>query len=82
MQMVPINTYDSPNVVLDLIYALKVKDVMTPQPVRADEGTTIREIRTLLKERGITGIPITEGNELRGMVSISSSRTMSRQGCI
>jgi CBS domain-containing protein/anti-sigma regulatory factor (Ser/Thr protein kinase) len=68
--------------VLDLIYALKVKDVMTPQPVRADEGTTIREIRTLLKERGITGIPITEGNELRGMVSMEDVLNAMDRGAV
>lgn len=68
--MVPINTFDSPAVVLDLIYTLKVKDVMTPQPVTAARDMSMRAIRNLLKKHGITGVPIVEGSRLLGIVSM------------
>jgi len=82
MQMVPINTYDSPTIVLDLIYKLKVKDVMSPRPITADGDMTMGEIRILLKERGITGVPITEGSRLLGIVSMEDVMTSLDKGTV
>ena len=67
---IPINTIDSPSVVLDLIYQLKVKDVMTVAVVCAKKTDSLRHIQALMKENYITGIPITEGRKLLGLVSI------------
>jgi CBS domain-containing protein len=80
--MVPINTYDSPNIVLDLIYTLKVKDVMSSALITADGDMSMRDIRQLLKERGITGVPITEGSALRGIVSMEDVMTSMDRGTV
>jgi len=67
---VPINTVDSPSVVLELIYQLKIKDVMTSAVISAKKTDSLRHIQALMRENYITGIPITEGNKLLGLVSI------------
>ncbi len=70
MQEIPINTYSSPTVILDLIYRLKVKDVMHTELVCATMNSTLREIQHLMKEKKITGVPIVQGKRLIGLVSM------------
>jgi CBS domain-containing protein len=67
---IPINTVDSPSVVLELIYQLKIKDVMHTAVITAKKTDTLRHIQAMMKENYITGIPITENNKLLGLVSI------------
>ena len=52
MQEIPINTDTSPNVILELIYRLKVKDVMTTNVVTATKETSLREIQYIMREIG------------------------------
>jgi CBS domain-containing protein len=42
----------------------------------------MREIRKLLKERGITGVPITEGSRLLGIVSMEDVLTAMDEGAV
>ena len=70
MQEIPINTYSSPTVILDLIYRLKVKDVMFTNLCCATMDTTLREIQQLMKKKKITGVPIVQGKRLIGLVSM------------
>ena len=67
---IPISTIDSPAVVLELIYQLKVKDVMTSAVICAKKTDTLKHIQALMRENYITGVPITEGSKLIGLVSI------------
>jgi CBS domain-containing protein len=72
MRALPINTQDSPPFLLDLINRMKVKDVMTKNLVTARKDQSLREIQGLMKEKGITGVPITEPEHKRilGLVSM------------
>ncbi|MCY1151345.1 MAG: CBS domain-containing protein [Sphaerochaetaceae bacterium] len=70
MQEIPINTYSSPTVILDLIYRLKVKDVMYKDLTCATMSSTLREIQHLMKKEKITGVPIVQGKRLIGLVSM------------
>lgn len=67
---IPINTADSPSVVIELIHQLKVKDVMTTAVLTGQRKQTLRHIQALLRENKVTGIPILDGNKLVGIVSI------------
>ena len=66
---IPINTVDSPSVVLELIHQLKVKDVMTSVVLTATKNQTMRHVQALLRENKVAGIPIVEENRLVGLVS-------------
>lgn len=70
MQTIPINTYNSPTVILELIYRLKVKDVMTRNLVSVPMGTTMRAVQHLMRERSITGVPVVSDKRLLGIVSM------------
>ena len=66
----PIDTDDGPQVVLELICRLKVKDVMKADVVTAPPEASLRDVQVLMRDRGITGVPIVEGDHLVGIVSI------------
>ena len=70
MQTIPINTYNSPTVILELIYRLKVKEVMCDQLITASRHTTLREIQGIMRKESITGVPIAEGKRLLGIISM------------
>jgi len=70
MPEVPISTDESPDVILELIYKLKIKDVMQSNLVTARRSDSLRTIKQLLKDNDITGVPISEKKRLLGMVSI------------
>lgn len=70
MKQIPINTYDSPTLVLELIYQLKVRDVMCRSVTTADRSSSLRSIQKTMKEKGITGVPIVESGRLFGIISM------------
>jgi len=70
MKSIPINTTDSPNVILELIYRLKVKDAMCKNLITASRSDSLRHIQRLMKQNGITGIPVAEEGRLFGIVSM------------
>ena len=67
---IPISTIDSPSAVLELIYQLKIKDVMNTSMITAKKTDTLRHIRALMKENYISGIPIEEDRKLLGIISL------------
>jgi len=67
---IPISTVDSPSVVLELIYQLKIKDVMNAAVISARSTDTIRRIQSVMRENYISGLPISDERELLGIVSI------------
>ena len=79
---IPISTEDSPSVVLELIYQLKIKDVMTSAVISCDKNHTMRHIQSLMRENRITGVPIVEDRRLVGLVSIDDLVTALDKGFI
>jgi len=67
---IPISTVDSPSVVLDLLYQLKIKDVMTRAVITAGKTDSMRRIQALMRESYITGLPIVDEKKLLGIASI------------
>ena len=70
MQGIPLNTDNSPSVILELIFKLKIKDVMTRNVKTAKKNCSMREIQKIMKEERITGLPIAEKSRLCGIVSM------------
>jgi len=60
------------SVVFDLIYRLKVKDVMTRDIFTVPPKTPLRAIQALMREKRFTGVPIMEEETKRmvGMISV------------
>ncbi len=68
--------------VLDIIFQMKVKSVMNKQLVTAHQKDTMRDVQLLMKERGITGVPVTDDNDKRllGIISVNDIITALEQG--
>jgi len=54
-----------------LMMQLKVRDVMSRELITVRMNQTIHEARILMKENGITGLPVVERKRLRGILSIN-----------
>ena len=67
---IPISSVDSPSVVLELIYQLKIKNVMNSTVISGKKTDTLRQIQNIMTEKYIIDFPITEDNKLLGMISI------------
>ncbi|WP_455381465.1 CBS domain-containing protein [Salinispira pacifica] len=70
MRPLPINPDESPSYVLELIYRLKIRNVMTSRLVTCRKGDTLRHVQALMKENAITGVPVVEGPRLVGLLSV------------
>ena len=67
---IPISTVDSPSVVLELIYQLKIKDVMSSAVISVKKTDTMRHVQSLMRENYITGLPVLDEEKLVGIISI------------
>jgi CBS domain-containing protein len=70
MQGIPIDSSDQPQVILELLYRLKIRDVMTRKLVMAKASDPLRSVQKLMRENKITGVPIMSGEVLVGIVSM------------
>lgn len=68
----PFDTERSPTVVLELIHRLKVGDVMSRHLVVAQRCDSLRRLQSLMRENGITGIPIVAGKRLLGLITVDT----------
>ena len=79
---IPISTVDSPSVVLELIYQLKIKDVMTTAVIVGNKKQTMRDIQVLMRDNQISGVPIVEDGRLIGLVTLNDVITALDKGYI
>jgi CBS domain-containing protein/anti-sigma regulatory factor (Ser/Thr protein kinase) len=79
---IPISTVDAPSVVLELIYQLKIKDVMSSAVITVKKTDTMRHVQAVMRENYITGLPVVEGTALVGIVSIEDIIKALDQGFI
>lgn len=71
MLAIPINQDNSPEVVIDILTKLKVKDVMTYSILTAKPSDSLSSIQQVMKKNRITGVPITnDENKLLGIISM------------
>ena len=61
---------DSHEVILESIYTVRVKEAMNPNPMRISPNDTMRDAKVLMKENGLTGVPVVDGNRLAGILSV------------
>lgn len=70
MDTIPLNTDSSPDAVIELLFKLKVKDVMTSSVITVLPDATLRNAQKLMKENCITGIPVSQNKILVGIISM------------
>lgn len=79
---IPISQYTSPNVVMDIIWRMKIKDVMTKDPLTGSPDLTMRQCQQLMKENQVTGLPIVEKKRCIGIISMDDIVTAFDKGYI
>ena len=70
MNPLPISAEQSPLLFLELLYKLRVRDVMARNLVTIRRDATMRELKTLMQDRRVSGVPVVEDKRLFGIVSI------------
>ncbi len=70
MNPIPISAEQSPLLFLELLYKLRVRDVMARNLVTIRRDAPMRELKTLMQERRVSGVPVVEDKRLFGIVSI------------
>ena len=66
----------------ELMYQIKVREVMTSDVITFTSGATFRDIQSCLKQRQFSGTPIVDDGVLVGMVSIDDIITAFDSGTI
>jgi len=57
---------------LEIIFKLKVRDVMTCDMITAARTDTLRQVQKIMQTRQISGVPIAEDGRLFGLISIDN----------
>ena len=71
MQELSLDTTNSHDVILDIICRIKIKDVMTDNPFTISPEATMDEAKRVMKENGITGLPVVREKRIMGIISIN-----------
>lgn len=79
---VSLDSQNIPSALTELIFRLKVKDVMSRKLVTASKKETLRTIQRRMKEENITGVPVVEDKRLLGLVSMHDILTAFDKGTI
>ena len=61
---------DSHEVILESIYTVRVKEAMNANPMRVAPDDTMRTAKNIMKENGLSGLPVVDGNRLAGILSL------------
>ena len=59
-----------PYTIQEIVYRLKIKDAMSKNIVTVGTETSLQEIKQMMRDNGITGIPVVNGHHLEGMITI------------
>lgn len=61
---------NTPGYIVELMYHMKVRDVMSSRLLTGKKDTNLAEIQDLMRKHLVSGIPIVEGKRLVGIVSM------------
>lgn len=70
MNPIPISAEQAPLLFLELLYKLRVRDVMARDLVTIRRDASMRDLQRLMQARRVSGVPVLAGPRLCGIVSI------------
>ncbi|MBC7239371.1 MAG: CBS domain-containing protein, partial [Chloroflexi bacterium] len=65
-------THTDLTIVHELIYELKVEQVMARNVITVSPECTMQELKEILRTKRISGVPVVIGSKLIGMVSVDN----------
>jgi CBS domain-containing protein/anti-sigma regulatory factor (Ser/Thr protein kinase) len=66
--------------VQELIYGLKISEVMTQKVFAVTRNCTMRDVQQIMKNNGITGVPVVDNRRVVGFVSMNDLMNALEQG--
>ncbi len=70
MKSFPLDTENSPSYILEMLFDLKVRDVMHKELITAERDDPLQKIQAIMRENRISGVPIIDKRRLIGLVSM------------
>lgn len=72
MNTTSINPENPPLIFMEMVYKMKIKDIMTTPPIVVARKHTILAAKNIMKKNKITGMPVAEKNRLFGVISMDN----------
>lgn len=69
-ERIPISADDSPSVVMEIIYQLKIKDVMETAVITAVKEDSMRHVQEIMRDNHLSCVPVVEEKNVVGIVSL------------
>lgn len=69
-KLIPVYENQTPLVVLELIQGHKIKEIMSGNIITIKKDMTMRDVKLLMKEKSISGVPVTDNKRLIGIISV------------
>lgn len=66
----PFDTDKSSPIIVDIIYRLKIRDVMSTDVIVCPHSATMEDAQVLMRENAISGLPVMDGERLAGIISV------------
>ena len=77
-----LGTDNAPSHMIELMYRMKVWDVMTRELRVGSRTSTLAELQGIMRDNNISGIPIAEGGRLYGIISMDDIIRCLQQGAM
>lgn len=68
--------------VQELLYGLRISEVMTSKVFAVSRNCTMRDVRTIMKSNSITGVPVVDKRRVVGIVSMNDLMNALEQGAM
>jgi CBS domain-containing protein/anti-sigma regulatory factor (Ser/Thr protein kinase) len=69
-KLIPIYENQTPRVVLELIQGHKISEIMSRNVVSVTPDVTMRDVKKMMKDKGISGMPVISKKRLVGIISV------------
>lgn len=69
-KLIPVYENQTPLVVLELIQGHKISEIMSTNVISVSPGITMREVKKMMKDKGISGMPVLKQKRLVGIISV------------
>ncbi len=70
----------SPLTLVEVIYSTAIRDVMTHDPITVSRNTLMTDVQELMRDRGVSGLPVAEEGRLYGIISVHDLIETMQQG--
>ncbi len=68
--------------VQELIYGLRIREVMTSKVFAVSRNCTMRDVQTIMKKNSITGVPVVDNKRVVGIVSMNDLMNALEKGAM